>query len=183
MARSRCTRSMEPESSRSGAPISLRGPLDSSSGSVGFLQRSLRQRFLAQLHQDHVHRQAMQPGGKRRLSPERRQSCETTARRRPESGPPPRPYFRPCADTTHRPAGYEAGRFAQRRQRRPVGRGVWPQPLSFRWYSVRLVRVTVPVGTHPQFGMRPLLLELHATVVDCAGSSLDFILRKAAEPR
>jgi|SRR5690242_16877423 len=38
----------------------------------GLIQRSLHKRFLAKPHQDDVHGQAMQPGGKSRFTPERR---------------------------------------------------------------------------------------------------------------
>ena len=77
---------------------------------VGFIQRSLRKRLLAQLHQDHVHGQPMQPGGKRGFSAKRpdlaKQLQKGVLREVLRLGRD----FRPCADTKRRPAGYEADR-------------------------------------------------------------------------
>ena len=148
-ARSRLTRSTEPDNRRSGAPISFRGPLASSSGSLCLVQGCHRNRFLAQPHQHDVHGQPVQPSRKRRLSPKGTRSCGIAARRPPASGPRPRPYCRPFANTARKRAGYAADRCAQIRRRRPA------VPCgSLRLRSVRRSELVsfgppVPSGRHP----------------------------------
>ena len=71
MERCKLTRSMEPASTLSRAPTSFLGPSSCCGSRVSSSETSGRP-FLAQMHEHHVYRQPVQPGGKRRLAAEGR---------------------------------------------------------------------------------------------------------------